>query len=424
VSILWAVAFGDCAHAPDAHNTSAKGNETILQEMILRSLPTNSTLLIAFPFFHNSKPHGITQPSGRTRTANEQDSEHRYIETVPKKGYRFVASVSVVVEPSRDETEPADQTLPPSASDEKLRFRLRLSGLLIVLVATGIAFVVLHYRHLAASIPKTSYQRGIRLEAEGKDNQAIKALNEVPPSDPDFARARLKAAWLLYQADRDDEANLYLAAVKDGKTVSDTEPRDKATLREIKGLKELLADQTDDALDDFQSAADTDSTNIDALIYVADTAISNGNLPEADKALAKCQALDRLDPFCGFERIYVLAYEGQLDAAIAEFNQLRRVSNNPWLDEPAGYAELARGNIPEALKHFNSLAAQGRDGNLVHFMAAHHRCDASHGTRDRHTDAGRQSARDERSDAGGCAYPYCDGRPPPGAECLAASGGQ
>jgi hypothetical protein len=74
VSILWAVAFGDCAHAPDAHNTSAKGNETILQEMILRSLPTNSTLFIAFPFFHNSKPHEIQRPSGRKRTANEQDS--------------------------------------------------------------------------------------------------------------------------------------------------------------------------------------------------------------------------------------------------------------------------------------------------------------------------------------------------------------
>jgi len=312
----------------------------------------------------------LTTTISMIRKTLQEDSEHRYIETIPKKGYRFVAPVSLVVEPARDGTEPADQTLPPPASNEKLRFRLRLSSLLIVLVATGIAFVVLHYRHLAASIPKTSYQRGIRLEAEGKDNQAIKALNEVPPSDPEFARAKLKAAWLLYQADRDDEAKLYLAAVTDGKAIPYILPRDKATLREIKGLKELLADQTDDALDDFQSAADTDSTNMDALIYVADTAISSGNLPEADKALAKCQALDRLDPFCGFERIYVLAYKGQLDAAIAEFNQLRRVSNNPWLDEPAGYAELARGNIPEALKHFNSLAVQGRDGNLVHFMAA------------------------------------------------------
>jgi len=312
----------------------------------------------------------LTTTISMIRKTLQEDSEHRYIETIPKKGYRFVAPVSVVVEPARDGTEPADQTLPPPASDEKLRFRLPLSGLLIVLVATGIAFVVLHYRHLAASIPKTSYQRGIRLEAEGKDNQAIKALNEVPPSDPEFARAKLKAAWLLYQADRDDEAKLYLAAATDGKAIPDIEPQDKATLRAIKGLKELLADQTNDALDDFQSAADTDPTNIDALLYVADTAISNGNLQEADKALETCRALARLDPFCGFERIYALTYEGQFDPAIAEYNQLRKVSNNPWLDEPAGYAELAKGNIPEALKHFNSLAAQGRDGNLVHFMAA------------------------------------------------------
>ena len=74
----------------------------------------------------------LTTTISMIRKALQEDSEHRYIETVPKKGYRFVASVSVVVEPSRDGTEPADQTLPPPASDEKLRFRLPLSGLLIV----------------------------------------------------------------------------------------------------------------------------------------------------------------------------------------------------------------------------------------------------------------------------------------------------
>ncbi len=312
----------------------------------------------------------VTTTISMIRKALQEDSEHRYIETVPKKGYRFVAPVSVVSDSDHGGTNPVDQALASSAPDEKKRLGHRLLGLLIVLIATGIGLGALHYRHLPSKIPETSYQRGIRLEAEGKDTQAVKALNEVQSSDPEFAQARLKAAWLLYQADKDDEAERCLAAAADSKAVSASEPRNKAILWEIRGLQELLADQTNDALDDFQSAADTDPTNVDALIYVADTAISNGNLGEADKALAKCQVLDRLDPFCGLERIYALTYEGQFDAAIAEFNQLRKGSNNPWLDEPAGYAELAKGNSPEALKHFNSLAAQGRDGNLVHFMAA------------------------------------------------------
>jgi DNA-binding winged helix-turn-helix (wHTH) protein/tetratricopeptide (TPR) repeat protein len=373
--------FGPYTLEPDERRILGDGNATIeltakaFDLLVLlvskaEQLVTKDEILDAVWPEVSIAESNLTTTISMIRKTLQEDAEHRYIETIPKKGYRFVAPVSVVVEPARDGTEPVNQTLASPISDEKMRFRLRLSGLLIVLVATGIAFGVLHHRHLAANIPKTSYQLGIRLEVEGKDNDAIKKLNEVPPSDPEFARARLKAAWLSYQADRDDEANLYLAAVKDGKAVPDTEPRDKATLREIKGLKELLADQTNDALYDFQSAADTDPTNIDALIYVADTAISNGNLQEADKALEKCQALDGLDPFCGFEQIYALTYEGQFDPAIAKYNQLRKVSNNPWLDEPAGYAELAKGNIPEALKHFNSLAAQGRDGNVVHFMAA------------------------------------------------------
>jgi len=74
----------------------------------------------------------LTTTISMIRKTLQEDSEHRYIETIPKKGYRFVAPVSVVVEPARDGTEPADQTLPPPASDEKLRFRLPLSGLLIV----------------------------------------------------------------------------------------------------------------------------------------------------------------------------------------------------------------------------------------------------------------------------------------------------
>jgi len=67
----------------------------------------------------------------------------------------------VVVEPSRDETEPADQTLPPSASDEKLRFRLPPFGPLDSPGRHGNRLRGLALPAPSASIPKTSYQRGI-----------------------------------------------------------------------------------------------------------------------------------------------------------------------------------------------------------------------------------------------------------------------
>lgn len=115
------------------------------------------------------------------------------------------------------------------------------------------------------------------------------------------------------------------------------------------------------------------------MIYVADTAVSISSPEEADNALGKCLALDPLNTFCGFERIYELAYTGKFDAAIAEYNRLRKSSNNPWLDEPAAYAELAKGNFPEARGLFRSLAEHGREGNsLVHIMAAQDGFAAAH----------------------------------------------
>ena len=215
----------------------------------------------------------------------------------------------------------------------------------------------------------TLYQNGIRHDAEGKDNLAIKELTEVPPSDPKFVEARTKLAWLLYQSDKIDDAKRCLEPVLSGKPVTSPGPRDKSTSLKIEGIKLLLTDHPNDALEDFQLAAESDPGDIDALINIADTAISTGNLAEADKALDKCEVIDRLNPFCGYERIDALTHEGEFDKAITEYNHLKD-SKYPWMDQPAGYAELARGKIDEALKHFNSLVADGTTGSRVHFLAA------------------------------------------------------
>jgi tetratricopeptide (TPR) repeat protein len=116
-------------------------------------------------------------------------------------------------------------------------------------------------------------------------------------------------------------------------------------------------------------AADADPTDISALTYIADTAISIGNLNVANEALDRCRSLASLDPSCGYERIDALAHEGKFDDAIAEYNRLRNETNNPWLDQPVAYAELANGHISEAKEHFSAVV-KGRDGSLVHFRAS------------------------------------------------------
>jgi tetratricopeptide (TPR) repeat protein len=308
----------------------------------------------------------LTTTISMIRKALQDDSERRYIETVPKKGYLFVAPVSVIAGQVRGESEADDQTSVPPVANGR-RSRLLISGILIILIAVGIGFGVLQYRRHR---PRTPYQDALRHEAEGNDQLAIKELSDLPRSDPNFAEARLKDARLLYQADRDDEANQALSAIGDVKPSIGSGRHERATSLKISGLKSLLADQTGEALVDFRSAADADPADIDALIYIADTAIHDDSFEEADNALAQCLKRGGLNPICGYERIDALGREGKFDQAIDEYNRLRRVSNNPWLEQPAGYAELAKGNIQEAKRHFGALVREGRDESPVHFMAA------------------------------------------------------
>jgi DNA-binding winged helix-turn-helix (wHTH) protein/predicted Zn-dependent protease len=311
----------------------------------------------------------VTTTISMIRKALQEDSELRYIETVPKKGYRFVASVSVVSAPDCRGADPGDLALALPAPNEKRLRRIGLFGFLVILLGTGIGLGGLHFHRSATSSSNALYQNAIHHDAEGKDNLAIKELSEVSPSDPKFVEARTKLAWLLYQSDKNDDAKRCLEPVLSGKPAISSGPRDKSTSLRIEGIKLLLTDHPNDALEDFQLAAESDPGDIDALIYIADTAISTGNLAEADKALDKCEAIDRLNPFCGYERIDALTHEGEFDKAITEYNHLKD-SKYPWMDQPAGYAELARGNIDEALKHFNSLVADGPTGSRVHLLAA------------------------------------------------------
>jgi DNA-binding winged helix-turn-helix (wHTH) protein/tetratricopeptide (TPR) repeat protein len=319
----------------------------------------------------------LTTTISMLRKALQEDSGHRFIETIPKKGYRFVAPVSIVTAGQIHDAGSADPISPPPARNEKRLGRIGIVGILAVILGTALAITILHFVHPTRNGSETLYQNAVRHDAEGKDDLAIRELTEVQPSDPMFVTARVKLTWLLYQADKNDDAKRSLEPILSGQSSGSAELRDESTRLKIEGMKQLLTDQPNSALVDFRSAADSNQKDIDALIYIADTAINTGNLAEADKALGECKAIDRSNPFCGYERIDAFTHEGEYDKAIAEYNYLKD-SKYPWLDQPAGYAELARGNADEALMHFRSLIANGSTGSRVYFLAAQDGIVAAH----------------------------------------------
>jgi hypothetical protein len=59
------------------------------------------------------------------------------------------------------------------------------------------------------------------------------------------------------------------------------------------------------------------------------------------------------------------------DVASLREQALKNGIQYPWLEEPAGYAELAKGNSERALTHFKTLEASGQKlSSGVHFRAS------------------------------------------------------
>ena len=116
----------------------------------------------------------------------------------------------------------------------------------------------------------------------------------------------------------------------------------------------------------------TDPTDADALYYGSDLASDVGLLEDADSLLTRCLQIDRSHPGCTFTLMIVRIQQGRFNDVASLLDQALKNGNHyPWLDEPVGYAELAKGNPERALAHFKALAVSGRQlGSSVHFRAS------------------------------------------------------
>src|SRR5207302_1052778 len=82
--------------------------------------------------------------------------------------------------------------------------------------------------------------------------------------------------------------------------------------------------------------------------------------------------IDKTHPGCTYDLMTVRIREGRFD----DVAQLRQQAfkdglHYPWLEEPSGYAALAKGNTEEALAHFQRMAISGREmGSSVFFRAS------------------------------------------------------
>lgn len=310
-----------------------------------------------WPGIHGSD-ESLTEAISRIRGALGSE---QFIKTVRGKGYRFDSPVEVVEDLVGGLPESNRDALHDPVQDSRGRKRF-IAGIL-VLVSISAVFIWIRHRSQRISSP---LQRAIQSELKGDDDLALAGLRSVPESDSDFVEARLRGAWLSYQADKNDEAKKFLAPLFAAKLLNVVPA---ATRSKIDGISKLLDDQDTDALNYFQAAADAGSRDVEPLIWIGYIGKSSGDPDRALRALNKCAELDRWNALCGYGRVDALAYKGKFEEAIAEYNLLRRHADYPWLDEPVGYVKLAESDFSEARKHFEALA-KNAPNSLIHRLAA------------------------------------------------------
>ena len=303
----------------------------------------------------------LTTHISMLRQALEETNAREYIQTVPKKGYRFIANV---------ENGAAVPKISSHAAVSWNRIALGTIGLILIIV---LGF--LYWRRTRPRSPSAEnlYGEAIQLERQGNDRLALITLNEALRIRPRFDEARVRAAWIYYDNNENDSALNYIHSVSDLSTNSQRQTSaSESTLLQAEALGLLLQGTEDEAFIKLQRAAKSDPTDTDALYGVAEVAIDLGLYDQADQALRQCKAVDPKDPFCAFELVTLRVYQNRFEDAISEYQRARQsAADYPWLDEPAGFARLSQGDLNGALRHFHAVEDAGRRfASNIHFRAS------------------------------------------------------
>jgi DNA-binding winged helix-turn-helix (wHTH) protein/Flp pilus assembly protein TadD len=132
------------------------------------------------------------------RTLGESVEDHRYIVTVPGRGYRFVAEVREIAEIKGDPTLTPRPTPPKPILLRKVlsRFRtyIRAHKTRIMLLATAGLVLALALIKLLPSIARTYNNRGVQLQQRGEIKAAIEDYQRALLLNPRYAEAHYNLA--------------------------------------------------------------------------------------------------------------------------------------------------------------------------------------------------------------------------------------
>jgi DNA-binding winged helix-turn-helix (wHTH) protein/tetratricopeptide (TPR) repeat protein len=315
----------------------------------------------------------LTATMSMLRRVLESTDDIRYIENVPKQGYRFCADVT---------EGPLTKKTAESATSRS-GVALWLAGGTLVLLTIGMLWFWLGH----PSPWRKYFNEAIQYERSGDDFLALKALDRAIAANPKFAEAYLKGAFISYQVDEDDRSTEYL---KHAIELADHQNEDFRL--KSNGLQELLVDNSEGAITQFRLASDNYPDDTDAHFALADLALDLGREAETEEALKRCFAVDKNNPFCHYVAMFLDLQRNRFNAVLERFNDLKKAGlGYPYWEAPVGLAYLGNDDVPAALAHFKKLQdASLRFHGRIHSQAANDLTAEAEVYRGRIDDAERQ----------------------------------
>jgi tetratricopeptide (TPR) repeat protein len=205
------------------------------------------------------------------------------------------------------------------------------------------------------------------LERQGNDVLALETLRQALVIDPTNRPASLRAAWILYQVERDEEAGKFLGQVLSaGKA-----PSDPLSLK-ASALVAMINGDKDRAGNLLNSVLQKEPRDIEALEWIVQNETDRNQLEDALNHVSQCLKLDRSYPFCHYQRIELLIRKNDFDQSRRAYQEaLQSTHGYPWLHCLGGYIELGSGNLDAAEREFLTLERDGRQkANEVYFRAS------------------------------------------------------
>jgi tetratricopeptide (TPR) repeat protein len=276
------------------------------------------------------------------------ERKQEYLETIHGEGYRFVPNVR----------EKLEELYPEEL--KKARLWPLAVLILIALTAVGARTWWVHARNIQAVSTtfdaRSSYERGLKHEAEGDDEQALADLNEAVAIDKGFADAYLRAAFVSNQIGEEDQAFNYLMQAKNCAGTRSEHQR-----LQIDALEAELSGGYQEAVKKYRLLVDAYPTDIASQYYFADFAMqSRSGFLDAGSALERCLHVDPANPYCNFDRMMLYVMTNNFDKAIALYESTSPRIHYPWFDEPFGVALYGKGDLDKAREVLRTFSRRTR----------------------------------------------------------------